>query len=413
MPKTGHRLLLFSTMLSMLAAWLLAAVSYTPASAQTQVIDAQVEYTYGQEIRFEARLDADSPVTEAAILFDAEGVTHIEPGIVEVGPDNTLVYTYNLASSQPFRPFSTVNYRYRVSLENGEVFTSPFFTFFYEDNRFQWQALEEGPFQVHWYAGDVAYAQSLLDVAQAGLNKVRDVLTAPDPQKRIEIYAYASANDMQSALNNTSANWIAGHADPDLGVIVVTIPTGPDQRLLMEQRIPHELMHVMLANLSGPAYPNLPVWLNEGLASVSELYPNPDYQVLVNSAYENSRLLPMETLCSTFPRDASNVLLAYAQSASFTRHLLHTYGVNRVNQLVAAYADGRNCESGFEAAMGLSLRQAERRWRQDQFAEDTNIVALTNMLPWFMLMLAMVLAPLGASIALLAVRSPRRTRSEA
>ncbi len=413
MPKTGHRLLAFTNILAMLTAWLLAALIYTPASAQAQVTHTQVEYTFGQEIRFAARLDSTSPVTEAAILFDAEGVTHIEPGTVEVGPDNTLVYTHDLTSSQPFRPFSTVNYRYRISLENGEIFTSPFFSFFYEDNRFLWQTLEEGPFQVHWYAGDVAYAQSLLDVAQAGLDKVQDILTVPAPERRIEIYAYASANEMQSALNNTSANWIAGHADPDLGVIVVTIPTGPDQRLLMEQRIPHELMHVMLAHLTGPAYSNLPIWLNEGIASVSELYPNPDYQVLVNSAYENDRLLPMETLCTTFPRDASSVLLAYAQSASFTRHLLHTYGVNRVNQLVAAYADGRNCESGFEAAIGLSLRQAERRWRQDQFAEDTNIAALTNMLPWIALMVAMVFAPLGASIALLAGRSPRRTRSEA
>ena len=153
---------------------------------------------------------------------------------------------------------------------------------------------------------------------------------------------------MQDALPNAEQNWIAGHADPDQGVILVALPPGAERHLEMERQIPHELMHIALNYTDAHAYSNLPAWFNEGLASLAELYPNPEYQALIESAYDSGELFPLASLCQTFPNESQDALLAYAQSASFTKFLYDQYGNPGFNRLIAAFASGMNCERGVE-----------------------------------------------------------------
>ena len=74
----------------------------------------------------------------------------------------------------------------------------------------------------------------------------------------------------------------------------------------METLIPHELAHVMLYRNVGEGYASLPVWLSEGIASLAELYPNPDYDQALSIASQNGSLLSIEELCDTFPLDSYN-----------------------------------------------------------------------------------------------------------
>ncbi len=101
----------------------------------------------------------------------------------------------------------------------------------------------------------------------------------------------------------------------------MALPESPERQLLAEQRIPHELMHIFLYNSTPLGYKNIPVWLTEGLASLAELYSNPDYPIVLEEAVKEEGLLPMSALCGGFPRKSSEALLAYAQSQDFTQHL--------------------------------------------------------------------------------------------
>jgi hypothetical protein len=375
---------------------LLLTIGYPlPAQAEdVQVTDTSVEYTFGEKITFQARIKSTAPIQNVVILFGVEEDTYTESGQAKISPDGLVTYDYEL-SNHPIRTFSRVDYRFRVSLEGDGVFTSPFYHFYYEDNRFDWQTLDEKPFRVHWYEGDISKAQSVLDVARTGLQRVQQLLNVPSPSSQIEIYVYANSKDMQQTLEASSQDWVAGHADPNLGVMVVALPSSPEGRLLMEQRIPHELMHIMLYQMVGPAYTNLPTWFNEGLASAAELYPNPDYQILLNNAHEKGSLLSITSLCNAFPRDASSALLAYSQSASFVRYLYHTYGTSGLNDMVTTYANGLDCERGAVASTGKTLEQLERQWRQEVFSENANMTGLTNLFPWLVISLAVLLGPLG------------------
>jgi hypothetical protein len=306
--------------------------------------------------------------------------------------------TLNLARD-PVTAFSHLNYWYEGTLADEQGYKSPLFNFYYEDNRFNWQTRTAEPFRLHWYEGDIEAAQKMLDVAKQGLDRVQSILPVGTP-KQIDIYAYATAMEMQATLEQGGPTWVAaGHAEPDTGVIVVTLPTGPEQRLLMEQRIPHELMHILTYQQTGQSYTNLPAWLREGLASIAELYPNPDYLVLLDSAKEKDSLLPIASLCQAFPTDASGALLAYAEAASFTRYLHEQFGNTGLQKLVDGYAEGLDCERGTQVALGSTLIQLDAQWRQQQLGENAWQSALLRLLPWILVMLAVLIAPLLITLA--------------
>ena len=167
----------------------------------------------------------------------------------------------------------------------------------------------------------------------------------------------------------------------------------------MERQIPHELMHILLYKMVGAGYVNLPAWLSEGLASVAELYPNPDYLVLLESAHNKGNLPSILSLCQSFPRDASGTFLAYAQSASFTRYLQQRFGSSGLERLLRQYADGLDCQRGAEAALGVPLAQLGREWRKDVFGENVYLTAINNLLPWMVLLIMIAVIPVGLVIA--------------
>jgi hypothetical protein len=364
-----------------------------PAYASTRLIDSHVNYVFGEEIIFQAHFESSVPIRQVAVLFSAQGDAHTESGIATLQSDGEAIFKFEL-KNYTLRPFSTVKYRYRLELEQGEPYLSDFLSFDYIDNRFNWQKLDDAPFRVFWYSGDISFAQEALDVAQQGLERAQTLLPVELKQPTINMYVYDNATDMQAALGPEGDAWIAGHADPSLGVLIVALPDGPDQRLLMAQRLPHELMHILLYEAMGDSYKNLPIWLNEGLASSAELYPNPDYQVLLKNAYQKNSLLPLNSLCEVFPRDVSNALLAYAQSASFTNYLHQRFGKSGILALVQNYSNGLSCERGVEAALGKSMAQLERQWRSDTFSENGLSTGLGNMLPWLVLPALVIGIPL-------------------
>jgi hypothetical protein len=353
-----------------------------------------VEYKFRESLHFRANVKTNQPIREVLVLFGAQGDPHIVSGAADLSPDGEINLDYDLSNNQ-LRPFSTIQYRYRVIFQDGTVSTSPYFEFKYQDNRFQWQVLEDQLFRVHWYEGDAALAQRILDVAQEGLPKAQSLVNIPSPVGKIDIFVYANAKELQPVLDPGEVQDVAGHAIPDLNVMLVALPTGPEQPTLIEQRIPHELMHVLIYQFVGPTYANLPAWLNEGLSSDTELSPNPDYEILLEDAFQQGNLLSMSSLCATFPRDASGALLAYAQSASFTRYLHNSFGTSGLTDLLISYANGMDCEHGAESALGSGLPQIERQWRQAVFGEDTNLLALQNLIPWFTISLVIMIGPLS------------------
>lgn len=359
---------------------------------------------FGEQITFTATIKASVPIQSVSIIIldESQGIRQIE--LLSVQNDGRTEFTLDTRQIS-IRPFSEIKWSYQFTLPDGSSTNSEVFTVRYADDRFPWQTLESGTLHIHWYKGDANFGQAALDAVQAGLGSVSR-LVAIDLAQPIEFYIYANADDLRATLRSDANDWIAGHADPSLGVVMVIIEPGDEQNIVMEQRIPHELMHVMMSRAVGTGYQNIPAWLREGTATLVEIYPNPDYDRVLAEAADSNNLIPIRDLCGSFPDDVSQAFLAYAEARSFTNYLHDTYGSSGLLKLASAYADGVDCERGAQLALGVSLSSLENQWRFSTLGQNAFLPALQNMMPYLVLLCVVLLFPLIGMI------SARRKKKE-
>jgi hypothetical protein len=386
---------------------LISSIWWNPSPASIAVNDWKVDYRFGEQAVFHASIQYDSPIQSAFLSYQSEGdQVQVQP--VEISKTGEINAALALRPGV-LRPFSTVSYWFSLTPQKGEVFTSPKYTFFYEDNRFKWQTLKSSLFVVHWIDGDLGFAQAAQNVAETGLKAIQNVIPVDQPDKAVDIYIYVHAADLQSASDLGGFSWVAGSAEPDLGVVLVSIPPGPDQKLVMDQQVPHELAHVITYQYTGPGYDKLPAWLAEGIASLAELNPNGDYAYALEVAKKDGTLIPMQDLCQAIPRDASRAFLAYAQADSFSRYLLTTYGTPGMLKLVQSYLDGLGCSEGAQASFGLPLNVLEYKWKQNTLQIDTIGLVMQKSLPYLFLIAIIIAIPL---ISFVFARSSTKRRSD-
>lgn len=380
-------------MILLILSWLLLTAQSTVSVDAIQITDPQVDYQFGEKAVFTAQLHAPDPgnIQEIDFFYQSQGKS-IQVNKIAIPTDGNLSFELDLHDGA-LRPFAAVTYWFQVQPANGQPYKSSQFSFTYEDNRFTWQTMQEGLFIVHWIEGDLVFGQAVYNSAVAGLASIENLLQLPPLANPLDIYVYAHAKDLQSALELGGQEWIAGHASPDLGVVLVTIAPGPEQRLQMEKQVPHELTHILVYQKTKKGYDRQPVWLMEGLASLAEVYRNSDYSLALDTAKKNQALLPIASLCAAFPKDASNAFLAYAEADSFTHFLLNNYGTKGLMQLVDQYSDGLGCAEGFAASFGTPLSRAEYRWRQESLGIDVGLMAVVRLLPYLFILAILLVFP--------------------
>lgn len=347
-------------------------------------------YVFGEQITFYATIKASSPVQNARIvIFDeGQGITHAQP--LSIDADGSARYVFDVQRNA-LRPFTNVRWLYEFVLADGRTTQSESFFIRYDDNRFAWQKIESNGLRMFWFQGDADFGQKALDTALAGLRTINEFFSV-DLRQPVDIFVYPSKNEL-SLLGVDS--WTAGQANPPMGVAFVVVTPGLEQSVQMEQRIPHELMHVLSYRHLGAGYDNLPVWLSEGLATLVEINPTAEYERVLFDAAARDGLIPMPDLCASFPRQPDLAFLAYAEARSFTGFLRSTYGSSKLLDLARAYVDGVTCERGVEIVYGTSLAQLDFMWRESLLGQGAWGAAIENMIPYLILLCLVLGIPLA------------------
>ena len=393
---------------------MVVSISLSTHQAQGQggieVENATVAVDFGKTITFTAKIKSPIPIKQVSLLFRGvnEEVTRVET--VQVAEDGSVSFTYD-ASQNVFPPFGSIVFWFQATLADDQTYTSAPITFPYNDNRFPWREMTRGNVTVHWYAGDDAFGAAALDAAGEGMLAMNEFipisLTEP-----VNIYIYSNISDLQNTLMLGGEEWVGGHANPELGIVLVAIAPGASQSIEMETTIPHELTHVMLYRSLGQKYLSQPAWLLEGIASMMELYPNPDYARALDIASQNDSLIAFDDLCASFPTDAGNAYLAYAQSQSFVSYIRETYGTSGLGRLTSSYGDGFPCELGATNALGTPLSQLDSRWRESVLGQNAAGVAARNLSPFILLMILVLVVPMWGTIDMMLQRRKRANQSE-
>ena len=308
-----------SFILCLLLVWLAV-----PVSARYElVIDQEVSFVFGESLTFSLILDEEEAPESIWLYLQprGQGIANFQLEVQSIN-ENTFVLTPEQVLLKPFTP---VAYWYELEYSDGSEIVTDEETFYYVDNRVEWQYTGNDHFDVFWQEGNHDFGAAALNIAQRAWEDLEPQYTNT-PEAPVIVYLYPTSDELQEALSLGNMIWVAGHADPQLNAILTSIAPGPEQRMEMQRQLPHELAHLFTYATLEDGYMNQPRWLLEGLASMAEVAENEDYTEALDSAVRTNALLSMEELGDEFPTDTEDVYLAYAQSLSFTQYLQKNYG---------------------------------------------------------------------------------------
>jgi hypothetical protein len=214
------------------------------------------------------------------------------------------------------------------------------------------------------------------------------------------VYVYPTTADLQAGLLLGGQAWTGGHAEPSLGVVLVSAVPSTEGIVGLERSLPHELVHLLLYQRMSVAYANLPPWLNEGLATLAEGDPDPGYRLALEDAARVGDFLPLTSLCAPFPASSTAARLAYAESASIVQYLQDVYGIGAISALLDAYQEGSTtCSGGILRVLGRSPDQLEAEWIRASFHSTEPLEILRPFIPWLILIIPMLILAVILGIA--------------
>jgi len=365
------------------------------ATATMPEIDQEVTYRFAEELEFHLEITGEAMPEEIWLFVQPMGL-----GIAtfKVEPAATGSSTFTVTPAQLLlKPFSTVSYWYQLIYSDAsEIFTEET-VFYYVDNRVEWQHLSSSQFEVFWQEGDRSFGTAALTIAQQAWEDLAADFSSV-PATPMLVYLYPTSQDLQEALALGNMTWVAGHADPAVNAVLVSVSPGPEQRLEMLREIPHELAHIFTYISLQDGYEQQPFWLLEGLASLAELTENENYSQALTEAANTNSLQPFESLCGRFPSEQEAIVLAYAQSQSFTAYLQSEYGQDKLQDLMEAYGEGLSCTAGFNRTYGISLSHAQADWQQAVFGSSAILLGWQALAPYLLLLAVFGGVPLVVTV---------------
>lgn len=395
----------FSSLALSLVAVLAAAAS-TQAQGGIEILEQDVDYRFNAWMRVYARFASDEALVDGQLFLRAEGENQAQTLEAIPNGSNELTVEIDLTEGFVLRPFARVDYWFVVTSEGGSIYESPGYSFSYADNQFTWQSLSRGNFTVSWHFGGQDFGEAILSAAERGAARTQALLPLPSPE-RVEFWVYDASEDLQAALRLAGYDWVTGHTDPGLGVVLLSIAPGGQNSLEIERQVPHEVAHAMLYQAASEnGYAQLPIWLIEGIASNAEAYSDPQRGDMLQASYSSGALIPLPALCAALPQDAETARLAYAEAASFVAYLRASFGVAGVGALVEAYASRGDCVNASIEVLGKDLAGLEADWLAATFNPKSGWESRLEQLPWASVALSALAA--AALACLLRRRSRNR-----
>ena len=205
---------------------------------------------------------------------------------------------------------------------------------FYESRGAHFTVLFEGP-------ADDALARRVVERLEAAYWRIGGALTAyPSRPITVVLYTTEQFRDV-----TRMPEWAAASYD---GRIRLPIRGALQQLDELDSVLAHEFVHAVVAMLGGP---NVPVWLNEGLASVFEPGGSAEAERMLATI---SGLPPLTQLHRSFARlSPAAARVAYAFSTRAVQRMLDLRGPSAVVALLHDLARGAQFETAFHQRIAM------------------------------------------------------------
>jgi hypothetical protein len=359
-------LLLLSLVLALFVG--LASPAFQPAaSAQDSALvlhDQSVEIDFPQQITFNLNIDSPEPVERIELRYQpefSEAASAERPDFEQGSTSIDTSYALDLRTRY-LPPGINVDYRWIITLENGQTLETEQQRFFFIDNRYDWQVNSEDLVSIYYYDGGSGFGDLAMDVTNRTIERFGSDFDVQIDEP-IHIVIYGSVGDFQDALPYNSPEWIGGFADPGQNLIVAGISPGDGAASEMGRMLTHEVIHLLVAQATWNPFNSAPRWLDEGLAINYQEVREERFRRVLDLAVNEGRLIPLPALRSSFPSDPDLAIQSYAQSESVVEFLIEEYGHDAIASILDAYRQGVSHGDAVIEGMGMTLQEIDEEWR--------------------------------------------------
>jgi hypothetical protein len=347
--------------------WLLSP-SLAAADAGIRVIASSVDVNFPSQAVFTVEAESNVNIVDARLYYQVDRMNYAEvvsEGWADFTPASKIGanWTWNMTNAS-LPPGAEVTYWWMIKDADGnKVETSPEIMYF-NDGRYIWRSLtgtipQGGELTLFWYTGSDSFARELMDACEEGLAWLtQDIGTYPE--RPIKIYVYASDSDLKGAMI-FSNEWSGGVAFTDFGIIAISI--SPSELDWGKKALVHELTHLVVRQATFSPYGQLPLWLDEGLATYNEGELDPVLRSYLEEAILKDELISVRSLCSPFSAYSEKAYLSYAESYSLVEYLLDNYGQDKMRDLLALLKRGSTYDEALTEVYGFDLDGLDARWR--------------------------------------------------
>ena len=362
-----------------LALLLLLSPSLVAAEDDITVIASNVDVNFPSQAVFTLEAESYVDIVDVRLYYQVDKMNYAEvvsEGWADFTPANKIEanWVWDMRNAS-LPPGAEVTYWWMIEDADGKEFeTSPKMMHF-DDGRYSWQSLtstvpQSGELTLFWYEGSASFVRELMDACQEGLGRLTQDIGAY-PERPIKIYIYASNSDLQGAMIY-SQEWTGGVAFAGFGIIAIGI--APSELDWGKRALVHELTHLVVHQATFSPYGQLPIWLDEGLATYSEGELDPVFRSCLEEAISEDELISVRSLCSPFSAYSEKACLSYAQSYSLVDYLLDNYGQDKMLDLLALLKQGSTYDEALTEVYGFDIDGLDALW-QATLASNTVIAS--------------------------------------
>jgi hypothetical protein len=317
------------------------------------------------ELKASAR-DVAGTLNKASIVltFSANGApeTHTVP-LSKSGHVISVSWQEDTRGNHFIPPGVQVYYFWEFWDSAGNMLTDTQQKFSTIDTRFNWQHLTQGMLQVNWYNRQQDFGQMVLSTASSDIQHISANLGGGLIQP-INLWIYSSDQDFHGSLAPGSYEWVGGEALPGLHEASIVVVDSNDTTLVRD--MPHELTHLVFHQLIGQGI-TAPTWFDEGLAVDNQVFRENDLQARWQKALASHSLLRLYQISDSFPANADQAYLAYAQSYYLLDYMYHTFGKPRMVQLIKLMNNPQTTfDQDLQQALGVDELHLENQWHLSQ-----------------------------------------------
>lgn len=359
--------------LVLLASAFAALVTVQTASASSETISvtsAGVVSEFPDGMRFSIEVESEVEVEEVSVKFRTGTQTREVYGYMEFDEakvvDSELFWRTN-TTGRYIPPGTIIYYYFEIRDTDGNELVTDVQEFIFEDARFTWEEVSDGPVAVAYHGPVKTRAEIILEAITQTLDFMGPILGA-DTTVPIRVTMYNNVKEMLEALPPGSSTIrreliTEGQAFTKIGTLLVL---GGGRRA--KGTASHEVTHILNHRAGDASIRSIPSWLDEGLAEFGNVDPGISYDIALEFAMATDRLLPITSM-PILPGDPEDVIIFYGQARSLIQFMVFRYGPRAMRELLSTLKSGTNMEDAIQSIYGISRIELENQWRDTLGAE--------------------------------------------